>query len=162
MVDFLALSKREAAEYEPEEAEACISIVSPEAEHPDLSDYFWGVLKLKFHDVDEIYFKRLDEQDAEISAHITPFSLNHAQQILDFWDGRKHDIDRLVVHCEAGVSRSVGVVRALKVLDGKDQVESSSTLRKYGNIFVRNKILEAAGESWEDHFVSRFDSEVTG
>lgn len=141
-MEYIALSKKEAARYEPEGNEVCISIVSPESSHPDLSDEFWATLHLKFHDVDEWYFKWLEETGEEEGPQVEPFKDWQAEKIVAMWN-YWHDsepLDRFVVHCEAGVSRSVGVVRALQELDGQDTPEGAD-LRSCGNIYVRNKIL---------------------
>jgi predicted protein tyrosine phosphatase len=78
-----------------------VAIGDPLAAPAQLSDRFAAVLRLSFHD---------------ITAHPSPddilFAEEHAEQILRFvqqWSG----VDRIVVHCLAGVSRSPGTALGL-------------------------------------------------
>jgi predicted protein tyrosine phosphatase len=99
--ELIVLSRDDAERYEPRGKEICISIGDPLAAPAQLSDRFAAVLRLSFHD---------------ITAHPSPddilFAEEHAERILRFvqqWSG----VDRIVVHCLAGVSRSPGTALGL-------------------------------------------------
>lgn len=97
------LSREEAEHYEPREVEACISIGDPAATPADLSPAFVAVLRLAFNDI-----------VADPAPSDVLFGPEHAGEIIQFVE-RWPQVDRIVVHCGAGVSRSPGV--ALGVSD---------------------------------------------
>jgi predicted protein tyrosine phosphatase len=103
------LSRKAVEAYVPDQFEACISITDPGSPPAVISARFQAVLRLSFHDVTSLRLAR--------SSDIL-FGDAHAKAILDFvrdWDR----IDRLVVHCELGQSRSAGIARALTQLRGE-------------------------------------------
>jgi predicted protein tyrosine phosphatase len=98
---FVVLSREDAERYEPREQEICISIADPGAEAAHISDRFAAVLKLHFDDVIE----RGEPSDVL-------FCADHARAIKEFFH-EWPDATRIVVHCNAGVSRSPGVALGL-------------------------------------------------
>lgn len=44
----------------------------------------------------------------------TDFNANHAEQVIDFVS--RSDLKRLFIHCDAGISRSAGILDALMVI----------------------------------------------
>lgn len=104
--EFVVLSREEAERYEPLGKEICISIADPDAEPAQISDRFAAVLRLHFDDVTE----RGEPSDIL-------FCAAHARAIRAFiqsWPVA----ERVVVHCNAGVSRSPGVALGLCDLHG--------------------------------------------
>jgi predicted protein tyrosine phosphatase len=99
--DLVVLSREDAEFYEPGPNEICISISDPDAPPADVSPQFAAVLRLNFDDVTE------RGADSDIL-----FAADHARAIVDFVD-LWPDADRLVVHCNMGVSRSPGVALGL-------------------------------------------------
>jgi predicted protein tyrosine phosphatase len=100
------LSREEVERYEPGRREICISISDPFAKPARLSPRFQSVLRLYFNDVVE----RGDPSDIL-------FEAQHAAAITTFLDGVQ-EFDRLVLHCNMGVSRSPGVALGLCDLKG--------------------------------------------
>jgi predicted protein tyrosine phosphatase len=99
--EFIVLSRENAERYEPRGKEICISISDPDAPPARVSSRFAAVLRLNFDDVIE----RGEESDIL-------FAEEHAREIRDFvasWPSAR----RVVVHCNAGVSRSPGVALGL-------------------------------------------------
>lgn len=99
--EFIVLSREEAEEYKPRGNEICISISDPDAPPAGVSSAFAAVLRLNFNDLIE----RENESDVL-------FAEQHAREIRDFvasWPNAR----RVVVHCNAGVSRSPGVALGL-------------------------------------------------
>jgi len=99
--EFVVLSREDAERYEPRGREICISISDPEAPPARVSSRFAAVLRLNFDDVTE------RGEDSDIL-----FAEEHAREIRDFldsWTGA----ERVMVHCNAGVSRSPGVALGL-------------------------------------------------
>jgi predicted protein tyrosine phosphatase len=99
--EFVVLSREDAERYEPGGREICISISDPEAPPARVSSRFAAVLRLNFDDVTE------RGEDSDIL-----FAEEHAREIRDFldsWPGA----ERVMVHCNAGVSRSPGVALGL-------------------------------------------------
>jgi predicted protein tyrosine phosphatase len=103
----IVLSERAAQFYEPTLREACISITGPTRPVPLLSDRFHAVLRIAFSDVTE---------QTDLPGYLL-FNEHHAETILRFARGC-HDLDRVVIHCQAGLSRSPGVAMALCELFG--------------------------------------------
>jgi hypothetical protein len=101
--EFLILRRTAAAYYVPSGVEVCISISNPEAPDLVLSAKFTDVLRLRFDDVDE---------RGVGSGYFVDFNEAHAREILAFVD-RWRAVDRIVVHCLAGLSRSPAVAIGL-------------------------------------------------
>ena len=91
---------------------ACISVSSPKLSHPIISkSNLLALLQLEFYDAD------LDRPEYE-AEHL--FNRYHAEQILDFVEELQGKIDLLMVHCEAGMSRSPAVGAAIAKLGWDD------------------------------------------
>lgn len=102
-MEWRVLSREAAERYEPEGVELCISISDPSAPPARLAAGFAEVLRLAFNDI-----------QAAGSADDVLFDDEHAAAVLEVvarWPG----VERIVVHCHAGVSRSPAV--ALGVCD---------------------------------------------
>ncbi len=101
--ELLVLSRRKAEVYQPGGREVCISIRDIDDEScPMLSSAFVAILRVAFSDI--------DEPSAGPSEVL--FNESHARQVTDFvrhWT----DVDRVVVHCKAGQSRSPGIALGL-------------------------------------------------
>ena len=99
--EFVVLSREEAELYEPRGKEICISISDPDASPARVSSRFAAVLRLNFNDVVE----RGEPSDIL-------FAEDHAREIREFLDAWPK-AERVMVHCNAGVSRSPGVALGL-------------------------------------------------
>jgi predicted protein tyrosine phosphatase len=101
--ELLVLSRKKAELYEPSGREACISITDvDEQELPNLSSGFVAILRLAFTDIDR---PSTDPSDVL-------FNEDHATQVANFVRRWSH-MDRIVVHCMAGQSRSPGMALGL-------------------------------------------------
>lgn len=111
-MNFTVMSRRVAADFSTQQnIEPCIIVSitdvgsSPNvfADNPNIK----AILPLQFDDVE------IGEENC--------ITRDQAQQIIDFVNEHVHDVDHIVVHCEAGVSRSAGVCAALMtILTGDD------------------------------------------
>ena len=99
--EFVVLPREEAELYEPRGKEICISISDPDASPARVSSRFAAVLRLNFNDVVE----RGEASDIL-------FAEDHAREIREFLDAWPK-AERVMVHCNAGVSRSPGVALGL-------------------------------------------------
>src|SRR3954470_23676317 len=97
----MVLSREDVEQYEPSSREICISISDPGAAPAGLSPSFAAVLRLQFDDVAE----RGDPADVL-------FAEQHARAIIAFIE-KWADADRIVFHCNMGVSRSPAVALGL-------------------------------------------------
>ena len=102
----LVLSREEVERYEPRRREICISISDPLAKPARLSARFVAVIRMYFSDVTE------PEEPADVL-----FAAEHAKAIREFIDGAP-DFDRIILHCNMGLSRSPGVALGLCDLNG--------------------------------------------
>lgn len=80
---------------------AIISITDPD--EPVVFYRYTNVLRLQFHDFNQIW-PQLTKR--------TYFNESMAEQIVDFVENNK-TVDDLIVHCEAGISRSPAVAAAI-------------------------------------------------
>lgn len=108
-MEFIVLSRENAADFSYRVKKNCIfiSITDPELCDNSFANnhYIKAILKLKFDDVDGFQDKLLFNE--------IPMSLTQAKQIADFVLQWKDKVDLIVVHCEAGISRSAGVCAAI-------------------------------------------------
>lgn len=104
--DLVVLSREDAEAYEPTGREICISISDPDAQPARVSTRFVSILRLYFNDITE----RGEPTDIL-------FAAEHAKAISEFID-EWPNVERVVVHCNMGVSRSPGVALGLCDLRG--------------------------------------------
>ena len=102
----IVLSREEVERYEPRRREICISISDPYAKPARLSKRFTAVIRMYFSDVTET------EDPTDVL-----FATEHAHAIHEFIDGAPA-FDRIVLHCNMGMSRSPGVALGLCDLNG--------------------------------------------
>lgn len=123
---------------------ALISISCPGDPAPLQSG--WGrILRLEFDDIDRR--SMVDWYKKTTGKTLRLFDENQAQTVIDFIDTLPKTIDVLVVHCDAGVSRSAAIARfsAMKLgcpLQGDDRLANAHVLS------VLNKI----NRTWETLF----------
>lgn len=105
-------NKRLASEFAHNKPWAVISISNPDCEYAVFQhmENLKAILPLKFYDIDE-----------KEKSSLVGFSEANAELILDFMEVWGDQIDLLLVHCEAGMSRSPGVAAALSnIFFGED------------------------------------------
>lgn len=90
-------NREQACKLTPRPEVSVISISAPGKPAP-LADGWCEVLRLEFHDIDPIHGEAPD---------MVSFNGLHVEEIFDFAD-RNRERD-LMIHCDAGVSRSVAV-----------------------------------------------------
>lgn len=98
----MTMGVREAERFIPGRDDVCISIRTPGAEPAELCGGWRAVLRMFINDLPE-------NQPRLVPGDITPAQ---ADEIVQFVRAYR-DAKRLVIHCDAGVSRSVSVARAL-------------------------------------------------
>lgn len=111
-MEFQVLGRGSAMVIAPEVPYIVISITEPESPEARLaeSEQRLAVLRLQFHDT---------ERESEL---YLPLSSEQAEQIIAFVLANRDQVQRIVCHCEAGISRSAGVAAALaKWLTGEDK-----------------------------------------
>lgn len=89
----------------PGPEDICISIRSPGNMRARLSPGFRAILRLWFHDLAGI--------DPPYPARAVPFTPRDAEEVARFVRQHKDRARRIVVHCEAGISRSVAIALAI-------------------------------------------------
>lgn len=154
------LSREQFEEFNCDERYIVISITDPNSEPvivPDNKNYK-AMLSLEFSDIDHRIRKQEDCKLCDGTGKsklfsdlndgrchgctdnpdIVLFTENDAQQILDFV---RLNAGLVVIHCEAGISRSAGVASALSLIyNGTDQYYFDHYLP---NMLVYRKILNA-------------------
>ena len=154
------LSRQEFEKFISNEPYIVISITDPNSEKVNPYKTFLDILSLQFHDIDKPLVNRKDckfckgtgkdkmFRDANDKYYsclhctekdIIHFTEENAKQILDFIEKYKNEVDLIVVHCEAGISRSAGVAGALSLIyNGTDEYYFKHYLP---NILCYRKIL---------------------
>jgi predicted protein tyrosine phosphatase len=130
-IELLVLSREAAERYEPHGVEVCISIGDPRAAPAQLSHAFAAVLPLAFNDI-----------VADPSAEDVLFAAEQAAEVLRFVEQWPH-VERIVVHCLAGVSRSPGVALGLCDAFGWSVAELEESFPSW-NRLVRGVIAQRA------------------
>jgi len=153
------LSREAFIKNEEKEKYIAISITDPKSEKINPVCKPTYMLSLQFHDIDKPLVPRdkcttckgtgyLPQYKNINDGHcyrcttvldIQMFTDQQAKQILQFINKYGKDVDLIVVHCEAGISRSAGVAGALSLIyNGSDQYYFDNYLP---NMLVYRKIL---------------------
>ena len=111
---------------------ALISITITTGIHPELIGSWGAIYKIKFDDVDPSNY-RVGGTDFKL------FSTEQANAILDFVTAIEAQV--VVINCDAGMSRSVGVMVALEQIFNKNVVAGQYPLH---NRHVATTLLRAA------------------
>ena len=149
-------------EFIPSEPFIAISITDPNSEVVQPQNPPQAILSLEFHDVDHRLRNQKDCKlcDGTGKSKLFPdvngghcyactdkmdiilFDEKDADSILEFVSTYASDIDLIVVHCEAGISRSAGTASALSLIyNGEDQYYFDHYLP---NMLVYRKIINMA------------------
>jgi len=144
------LPKVGASNFDPDVPWSCISVATKPNTWPEfVKSTPKKILQMSFCDLDltnEIVKKELEEFGDGFGYHagIPYFNTEMAKQILDFYLEARNQVEILLVHCEAGWSRSPGIAAALsKIFTGDDMKWFS----KYcPNRFVYRLIMNEAVE----------------
>ena len=78
--------------------------------------------------------------------HLVVMNEQIAEDIVQFWDRWRNDVDRFMVHCAAGISRSAGVGSALARLEQNRAAELTCFIGTAPNAHVRHMIDRAAAK----------------
>ena len=124
-----AFDRGRVATLEPRPNSVLIMMTSVNSEFPVLNNHWSSILKLKFDDV--------EGKECDIGNSSNVMQDSHAEQILDFVI---ENIDKdIFVSCDAGLSRSPGVVVALELIFNSRDVSDEYP---HHNKFVKNKIRD--------------------
>jgi predicted protein tyrosine phosphatase len=139
-MDFFVYSRKAMEAVRPHEVPHVIISITSTPEDLALlraNDHCRGTLRLSFLDADE-------HSEPRVGGEL--FSLDQAVQIWNFVERHRRDIQRIVVHCDAGISRSPAVAAALAhVLNGNNEEFFSG---KYApNARVYRLLLDTAPKS---------------
>lgn len=137
-MEITVLCRRLAKEFTSDVPWAAISVSTYQDEFPKLNlCQRVGLLQLCFADIDEL--DRWAEDGFDRDPELTPFSYRQAQEVWCFMASVKGKAQRLLVHCEAGVSRSPAIAAAIsECLFGVKHVTPGSrpNLRVYNKLMV--------------------------
>lgn len=122
--------------FTPLEPAIAISITDPNSKPVETMGKYKSILSLQFHDLDRLI------SDNKIALGCQKpyiyFNTRMAEDVLKFV---QKNTGMIVIHCEAGISRSAGVASALSLIyNGEDQYYFDHYLP---NMLVYRKILNA-------------------
>ena len=120
MIEITTASLKEAADFRSDKPWAAIQITAPGYDVAELdNENLKGSLQLNYYDVDEhgkclmphvnSFINDLREQNKELIV----FDADMARRVLHFVERMEERIEILLVHCQAGVSRSTGTAAAI-------------------------------------------------
>ena len=140
-----------------------ISIVGKDEEHLSTSQIkilqskgLKDILQLRFDDLDGEIFEKIlkkyrDRGDDIDREKFIWFNEDHAESIIEFAERHKN-IDRLIVHCHAGISRSSGVACAISHMYG---IPAATIFNEHPNIqpnkHVLRKLYACANRDFNDY-----------
>lgn len=129
IIDIQVMPKSLAREFKSNVPWAAISVSSDPEFFANLEEENrQGLLQLCFLDVNLI--------------HEASFKASHANQIIDFTFYMLPRIECLLVHCEAGVSRSPAIAAAISVMLWGENTDRIYFKNYTPNTFVYSKLLE--------------------
>ena len=123
----------------PRSTSAMISISGPN--NPARLNQLWhrgNLIRLQFHDADEVgrVSRRLDYPGE--SKYIQLFTPKDAKHIIDFVNEVKNKVDVILVHCDAGISRSAAVAKFIAEMFNLPFPESYMLYNKYVYRVLKN------------------------
>ncbi len=103
-------------------------------------------VKTGYVDILQVVFDDLtpESHDPIGFPHLVVMTEEMAEEIVRFWDRWRNDVDRFVIHCTAGISRSAGVGSALARLEQNREAEAACYAGTVPNMYVRRLINHAA------------------
>lgn len=138
MISIQAINRNQMKSYIPDTLNIiAICIYSTGDKAPKLQDGWGRILPLQFDDVDTKYYPMglIDKYK------LTLFNEDHARRIIEFIN--KFKTDKIVINCDAGISRSVGVMCALEQIYNNNNIFNKYPLH---NKHVANTIMKV----WEN------------
>lgn len=114
-------------------------------------DAYLDVLELRFADVTKEGFEKILREEGDLvqknldEGHaFWPMNEDHAKQIIAFADRIRSQVDLLVVHCDAGISRSSAVALSLaEKFELVDEYRSLTENRRFHpNPMIRSMLRE--------------------
>lgn len=140
------MSRAEASLIVPPKTAALISVYEVQAEEENMKD---AIATGEVKEVDlsrwahsvRIQFWDIDQQFQDGDNIYEPMSREDAVKILDFIEGLPAEVDTIIVHCFAGVSRSAAIAKFLmeRIYDLHDEAKRVSVAY---NRFVYTTLLE--------------------
>ena len=133
------------------EKTALISICDsdlPFAELRNVPDY---LLQLRFNDIDADVFKDelgnnpSEDEKKRIEQKYYMISWEQAEEISQFFDKVKNDIEVLICQCEHGQSRSAAVAAAIKEYMNRSGIAIFANDKYYPNKFVFRRVFKMLG-----------------
>lgn len=142
MLTKISVRNRQRAELDPYEQKcAVISISTPGGSPARIpqSELIMDILSLTFGEVRSNRIREVSWSESPWARHILPYQ---AEAIIGFWKFWREHVPEIVVHCDAGWSRSQGVAVVLCQLEGWDPKDHFNICTP--DEFVQKKVLRAA------------------
>lgn len=136
-----SLSKQKASKYRPINNCLMISIQDGEKEYLPFKERTNHITRNRYKDILFLYFNDLNSKDLEKDPYNSfAFKDYHAEQIISFLKKHYHaqDFDEIIIHCQAGVSRSHAVALFTTKYFEKDDELFNQLLYQENKIFGGN------------------------
>ena len=149
-----SMSKREASKHKPTKPTILISIQDGEKQELPFKQRTNHITRSRYVDTLFLYFDDIDPETIP-GKPIMPFAFSDsdAQQIIAFLDRHNKDKDfqELIIHCQAGVSRSHAIALFAAKYYAQDENLYKKLLEQEGKVYGGNRYVYNKLENIQKH-----------
>lgn len=153
-----SLSKQEARKYKPTSKTLMISIQDHEKKYLPFKERTNHITRRYYKDIMFLYFDDINNEDIRNGeSRAAAFTNEDAIHIIRFLERHyaQNDFDEIIIHCEAGMSRSHAIALFIAKHFEKDNELFNKLLHQEGKIFGGNDLIRT---SLLHNYISQKDS----
>lgn len=139
-----SLSKQEARKYKPTGKSLMISIQDYEKKYLPFKERTNHITRRLYQDIMFLYFDDINNEDIRNGmSSATAFTDEDALHIIRFLERHyaQNDFDEIIIHCEAGISRSHAIALFIAMYFENDDELFNELLHQEGKIFGGNDLI---------------------
>ena len=139
-----SLSKQEARKYKPTGKSLMISIQDYEKKYLPFKERTNHITRRLYQDIMFLYFDDINNEDIRNGmSSATAFTDEDALHIIRFLERHyaQNDFDEIIIHCEAGISRSHVIALFIAMYFENDDELFNELLHQEGKIFGGNDLI---------------------
>ena len=139
-----SLSKQEARKYKPTGKSLMISIQDYEKKYLPFKERTNHITRRLYQDIMFLYFDDINNEDIRNGmSSATAFTDEDALHIIRFLERHyaQNDFDEIIIHCEAGMSRSHAIALFIAMYFENDNKLFNKLLYQEGKLFGGNELI---------------------